>query len=104
MEFSPAADTAMSAVPVGSGTVRTSSVTPSAARLARSRVPGSSSPNAPTNVVSAPARAAAVAWLLPLPPAWVANPVASTVSPGAGIRSTWLTRSRLPLPTTTTVM
>ncbi len=52
--------------------------------------------------VAAPERAAATAWLRPLPPACRSWPVASTVSPGAGIAATRSTWSRLALPSTAT--
>ena len=44
---------------------------------------------------------AAMAWLLPLPPAAVAKAVPSSVSPGAGNLDTDVVRSMLILPTTT---
>jgi hypothetical protein len=86
--FSAFASTVMSAVPVSPAVMRVASVTPAPRRLLRSSAPASSSPSSATNVVAAPARAAATAWLAPLPPGCRAPPVASTVSPGAGMAST----------------
>ncbi|CPU66652.1 Uncharacterised protein [Mycobacteroides abscessus] len=49
-----------------------------------------------------PSRAAATAWLAPLPPGERTRPVAETVSPERGRRSTVSLRSMFRLPTTTT--
>src|SRR4029079_5945537 len=59
-----------------------------------------SDPTQPTNRTSAPSRAAATAWLAPLPPGKRSNVAPLTVSPGRGSRSTRATRSRLTDPTT----
>src|SRR5260221_12832128 len=63
--------------------------------------PKSSAPRAPTKLTRAPARAAATAWLAPLPPAARTNPPPRTVSPGSGKRSQATPRSVFELPTTT---
>src|SRR5687768_5832692 len=49
-----------------------------------------------------PARAPATAWFAPLPPANVAKPWPSTVSPGAGTRGVRTTKSRLAEPARST--
>ena len=54
-------------------------------------------------VTCAPSRAAATAWLAPLPPAWVAKFVPNRVSPGRGNTSVATTRSMFKLPTTNTL-
>ena len=59
-------------------------------------------PTAPTIVVRAPARAAATAWLAPLPPRTDVKRVPKTVSPGRGSGEAAAVRSTLMLPTTTT--
>ena len=61
--------------------------TPSASSAARAARPNASSPTAPTKDVGAPSRAAATAWLPPLPPWCCANRPPMTVSPGPGSRS-----------------
>ena len=81
---------------------RSTASMPAAASWSRRNRPASSRPRAPTKVVAAPARAAATAWLRPLPPACSAKSVPRTVSPGAGRRGVEATRSRLALPTTQT--
>ena len=43
-------------------------------------------PTRVTMTISAPRRAAAIAWLAPFPPHPMANPGASTVSPSEGMR------------------
>ena len=48
----------------------------------------------------APARAAATAWLAPLPPQWTAKVPPTTVSPGPGRAAECTTRSTLTLPKT----
>src|SRR3954447_19814154 len=73
---------------------------PASARSASS--PSSSSPPAPIMVTSAPSRAAATAWLAPLPPPWRAKVAPDTVSPGAATSSAPTTRSTLTEPTTST--
>src|SRR5579863_4718033 len=54
------------------------------------------------SVTPAPWRAAATAWLKPLPPRNVANSSPSTVSPGRGSRGARATRSVMRLPSTIT--
>ena len=76
--------------------------TPAAWRLARRSRPNASCPRQPCISTRAPARAAATAWLAPLPPGNCANLPPETVSPGAGRRSTYTTRSVLMLPKTYT--
>src|SRR5215207_4317830 len=101
--FSPFPSTVMIAVPVGALVLETSPrSTPASVKAARSSAPDSSSPSEATKAVDAPARAAATAWLAPLPPSPLVRPVARTVSPGRGIRSTGRMRSTFALPTTTT--
>jgi hypothetical protein len=74
MRFSPPAPTRMRATPLGTECtllVQRQSM-PSALRLATASRPKRSSPTAPTNATFVPAeraRAAATAWLAPLPPA-----------------------------------
>ena len=75
---------------------------PLALRWSSNVRPAASSPTAATSVTSAPARAAATAWLPPLPPGSVRTADASTVSPGPGSAATSNTRSELTLPTTQT--
>src|SRR5690242_15446922 len=75
---------------------------PSADSSASACDPNSSSPTAPTMATEAPNRAAATAWLPPLPPPCLPNVPPVTVSPGEGRRSTATTRSVLIDPTTTT--
>ena len=55
---------------------------PSAARRSRKRAPKSSAPSRPIIAVAAPARAAAMAWLQPLPPRKTSKPLPTRVSPG----------------------
>ena len=55
-------------------------------RRARARSPNASSPIAPMNATRAPSRAAATAWLPPLPPSCCANVAPLTVSPALGNR------------------
>ena len=65
----PASSTQMGATPDGPGTRVTWSVLmPSRSKLASVAVPWSSSPTAATMTTCAPKRAAATAWLAPLPP------------------------------------
>ncbi len=93
----------MWAVPVGTSAVARWVVSiPSAAASARNCEPNASAPTAPSIRTRAPARAAATAWLSPLPPGTVSKPWPATVSPGRGKRSTPTTRSMLRLPSTVT--
>jgi len=68
--FSPDGSTVMSATPVATPGTRTTPETSIAndRRPSSASAPMSSSPTAPTNRVGAPKRAAAHAWLAPLPP------------------------------------
>src|ERR1700747_1086334 len=75
---------------------------PSFARRSRAPSPKLSFPYAPRKVTSPPARAAATAWLAPLPPPKVLNSPPRTVSPGFGRRSQKTTRSVLDEPATST--
>ncbi|CAM5442326.1 hypothetical protein SCYAM73S_03701 [Streptomyces cyaneofuscatus] len=101
MLLSPEGSTVISATPVGAPPTRTPSVsTPAARWLSSNSRPWSSSPTRASSAVRAPNRAAATAWLAPLPPGWTARSEPSTVSPGAGRRSTPITRSALAEPTT----
>src|SRR4051812_45922609 len=79
-----------------------STATPSATRAARATRPKSSSPTAPMNVVGAPSRAAATAWLPPFPPSCRSNRPPTTVSPGTGRVGTKTWKSTLTEPTTRT--
>ena len=58
--------------------------TPRAARASSRAFASASSPTSPTIRVGAPAAAAAMAWLAPLPPGEAWADCASTVSPGRG--------------------
>ena len=103
MRFIPLASTSMRAVPDEPSAVTTAVASmPSPSTMPRSQAPASSLPTAPIMLTRAPSRAAATAWLRPLPPACRSSVSPMTVSPGAGIRSRPTTRSRLRLPTTTT--
>jgi hypothetical protein len=88
IEFSPVGSISGSPTPVPAAlSMPTASRSiPSASRAARNRLPNSSAPTRPTMAVAAPARAAATAWLKPLPPRNVSNPVPTSVSPGVGRR------------------
>lgn len=89
IELPPPSSTTMWAMPDGPGTVRRFvTSTPAPASVRRSSGPKESSPTAPRKATSAPARAAAMAWLAPLPPGIVPNVCPVTVSPGAGAAST----------------
>src|SRR6185437_632128 len=74
---------------------------PSLASPWRNWRPKASTPSAPTRATSAPSRAAATAWLAPLPPGTVTNRSPRMVSPGPTKRGAWVSRSMLMLPTTT---
>src|SRR5690606_4543556 len=101
MLLRPPASTKMPAVPVRALLAAARrSIPSSAARRRASAAPGSS-PNAHRKVVAAPARAAAIAWLKPLPPGPLAYSPAS-VAPGAGSSAQRHTWSTLNEPTTTT--
>ena len=101
MTFSPSACTRISAVPVlawVSATLVRS--TPPASSRARASLANASLPTAPISRVAPPARAAAKAWLAPLPPGAVLKRSPGTVSPGRGRRATVAIRSRLTEPMT----
>ena len=76
---------------------------PSSRRPEISDGPNESAPTRPTIRTEAPSRAAATAWLPPLPPWMVSSRSPSTVSPGLGSSRTRTTRSMLMLPSTATV-
>ncbi len=85
MLLPPSSSTVMCAVPLAPSTVRRPPVsTPAEASAERSRTPNSSAPTAPIIATSAPQRAAATAWLAPLPPGTVRNSRPVTVSPRRG--------------------
>src|ERR1700722_4591735 len=75
---------------------------PSASRSSTRCVPFASLPTQPTIATRAPMRAAATAWLPPLPPATCENSCPLMVSPGRGKCGERATRSVLMLPTTRT--
>src|SRR5471032_3326409 len=106
MLFCPLASTRIEATPVAApaSVLTWLSSMPSARSAARSVTPKPSSPTQPTMATGTrPAlrRAAATAWLAPLPPAMVAKAPPASVSPGSGMRGTRSTRSILILPITT---
>ncbi len=85
----PSSSTTMCAVPEGPSVVRRWPVsTPDVSRQERSREPKASLPTAPIIDTAPPARAAAMAWLAPLPPGIVRNSRPVTVSPRCGAFST----------------
>src|SRR5690606_329573 len=101
MLLSPDGSTVISATPVGAPPTSTPTVSTPADRCeSSSSRPCASSPTRASRAVRAPSRAAATAWLAPLPPGWTARSEPSTVSPAAGRRSTPITRSALADPTT----
>src|SRR5215210_3927899 len=102
--FSPSGVTVMKAVPVDEPETSCTRLvsTPLSASDRTSGPPNPSSPTRPRNATLAPRRAAAAAWLAPLPPLWVARRASVTVSPGAGRRCTLRTKSWLIEPTTKT--
>ncbi len=75
--------------------------TPDSSSAVRNRAPKSSVPTAPIIDTVPPARAAATAWLAPLPPGIVRNSRPLTVSPRCGAFATYATRSMFVLPSTT---
>src|SRR6185437_3686893 len=102
ISFSPLSSTRMSAVPVGTLARRTTAPAsiPAPRHSATAISPATSLPSAATMATAAPQRAAATAWLLPLPPPFSLNRDAVTVSPGRGKTATVAVRSALKLPTT----
>ncbi len=81
--FSPRGPTVMIATPVACSSRRRTRLTsiPAADRALTARAPYPSAPTAPMMATSAPARAAATAWLAPLPPSCVAKrPLADRLS------------------------
>lgn len=74
IELPPSSSTTMCAMPLGPGTWRRPCTsTPASASVERISAPNPSSPTAPRNATSPPARAAAIAWLAPFPPGMVRN-------------------------------
>src|SRR5664279_1785569 len=73
---------------------------PSLTNPATASSPNMSRPTRAINVTSPPARAAATAWLAPLPPAAVTNSPPRMVSPGCGMRSSLMIMSVFELPMT----
>ena len=102
--FSPSGSTVMRASPEAvSGIRRTADVsTDSARRAPASRAPKTSSPTQPTIRTRAPSRAAATAWLPPLPPGAKRAAEPRTVAPGPGSRGTVTEMSMFILPSTVT--
>src|SRR5215217_9778279 len=94
----------MSATPEAAVVLRATELVsiPSPSRSARRWRPKSSSPSAPNIAVGAPERAAAIAWLAPLPPPKMAKEDPVTVSPASGALATRATRSVLIAPATKT--
>ncbi len=89
MRLPPRPSTTMCATPDTPGTVRSPVTSMSfSLRSARSSAPKRSSPTAPRKATRAPARAAATAWLAPLPPGTWRKSVPVTVSPPPGTSST----------------
>ncbi len=103
MRLAPVTSTSMTAVPA-SPSMRAMWVSsmPSSSTTRSRNAPALSALTAPIIVTRAPSRAAATAWLRPLPPALRCSDVPNTVSPESGMRSRLTTRSWLRLPTTTT--
>src|SRR5690606_12775740 len=91
----------MPAVPVGASTGSACSSMPSSPARLRASCAPASSPSAQMKRVAAPARAAAVAWLKPLPPGPVRYSP-TRVSPHRGSCGKVQTWSTLNEPTTTT--
>src|ERR1700744_4108553 len=100
--FSPEPSMVIRARPEATpATSRTASVsTDSACRACRSCRPRSSGPRQPAIRTSAPSRAAATAWLPPLPPGANRAAVPSTVAPGPGSSGTVTEMSMFMLPST----
>ena len=105
MSFWPVSiSTRICATPVGPATVVTALVsTPPSRRPPRTVSRKRSSPTQPIIVEEPPARAAASAWLAPLPPSTRVNDSPITVSPGTGSRLPNAVTSAVMLPTTTTL-
>ena len=103
--FSPFADTLIKACPVGCRELILTIPVSTALSCKKARIvlPASSAPVAPIINVAAPIRAAATAWLAPLPPGKCARRRATTVSPGCGNLSTKATTSWLIEPSTQTL-
>ena len=102
MQFSPSCETKISAVPVGVSLAvkRASVLMPSAANCCRRAAAPASSPRHETKATSPPRRAAATAWLAPLPPLDCMKRASPTVSPGRGRCLTQAIMSMLVLPIT----
>lgn len=104
MVFCPLSATVTQAMPVGAPAcaVTIAVSTPSRRRPSRKAVPWGSSPTQPSMATRLPRRAAATAWLAPLPPGMVSSAGAETVCPAWGKQGVRITRSMLRLPTTST--
>ena len=105
IEFSPLSSTTGKAIPVPAPAMRAhaggvDALGRRAARRTGGRARRRRAP--PTIDVVAPARAAATAWLKPLPPRKVSQLVPITVSPRSGRRGARTTMSAMKLPTTQT--
>lgn len=102
MLFSPDLPTKMSATPDGFLLSRMICLTliPSAASPATAFLPNMSWPMRAIKVTAPPARAAATAWLAPLPPGTLENSPPRIVSPAFGMRSALIIMSVLELPIT----
>src|SRR4051794_24748510 len=99
---SPPGSTRLMTVPVGaSGTARTASVTPAAARSRHSVRPGRSLPTQPASTTGVPSAARCAATLAPAPPPRVAISAVRS-EPGAGSPLSRATTSAQMSPTTTT--
>ncbi len=94
MRLAPLASTSMTAVPARPSTrAMWESSMPSASTTRSRNAPALSALTAPIMDTWAPSRAAATAWLRPLPPALRWREVPNTVSPESGMRSRLTTRS-----------
>ena len=70
---------------------------------ARASLASASCPTAPASITDAPSRAAATAWLAPLPPGSIRTCGPSSVSPARGMAGKAKIRSRLMEPNTTII-
>ncbi len=102
MEFCPVSATKMSATPLVPGVMPIPFTSqPTLASSCFISRPKLSSPMRPSIAVLPPMRAAANAWLAPLPPGAVKYLLPMMVSPGTGMRGDTATTSMFRLPTTT---
>ena len=101
----PSRSVQMEAQPVAwPGSTRSAvSPTPAACSPASAAAASASSPTAPIICTAAPSRAAATAWLAPLPPGCTVSRSAISVWPGIGMRSSRKIRSALMDPNTTII-